>query len=831
MALTLDFQELPIPGVRFSVEFDSVHLNRAYLKAYGENLRQLHETKIRDSLEAGRTESWAQLLDGTFVAFFEPELEKLARRDALIRDATQMARVGGWEYDIETRQVRWSDEMFAIHEVGHDFEPTYQSSLDFYPTEAREHLEALVVSAIESGRDYDVELPMVTSKGAHIWIRTRGHPEFKDGKCIRLSGAYQEVTEERETRSQLADVLERFASAQESAAFGVWDYDPATGSLHWDEAMFSLYDVSRLTFRGQFQDWADCVHSDDIGRVSDSLQKAMEGDHEFDTEFRIIIRDGSIRWIKATAHITRGAEGQASRLVGFNYNITSIKRVEEQLRESYAELERTNVRLEELAAASQAASQAKSDFLANMSHEIRTPMNGVVGMTSLLMESDLTPRQRDSVDVIRKSADALLQLINDLLDFSKVEAGAVRLDKKDIDLRDAVDDLVEFLAIEAQRKQLTFTYTVDSQVPRLVSLDAGRLRQILINLVGNAVKYTQSGGVSLHLGSENEQLVFTVADTGRGVKASELESIFDPFTRGDDQGVVGGTGLGLAICRRLAELMQGEIRVESEEGVGSRFSLRLPLERVEDSHEHPQPLAGRRVAVTGGAGDDRDALQEALTFLGAEYLQDDPELELVFAGQTPRFPECKSVAVLSAAEGSRFKELQKQGFAGAVTYPFRSRPLEKILVNILSGRQGEQPSSKRLDQDKFHCRVLLAEDNEVNQKVATKMLSKLGAKFEVAADGQEALEALSRSHFDLVLMDLQMPRLDGLEATIALRSRRASAVNSNVPVVALTAHATDDHRKRCFESGMSDFLTKPLRLKDLRRVLREWLPPHLIVRQ
>jgi signal transduction histidine kinase/ActR/RegA family two-component response regulator len=641
-----------------------------------------------------------------------------------------------------------------------------------------------------------------------------------DGTFKRLpSGEYLMLL-----NPKVGELLERFAFAQEASAFGVWDYDPAAGTLHWDPAMFPLYDVDPAGFRGCFQDWADCVLPEDLAGAQVELERAMRGEEPFDTEFRIRHQDGSIRWIKATAHITRNEDGDPLRLVGFNYDITQIKRVDEELRASYSRLEQQNRQLEQLAASSQAASLAKSEFLANMSHEIRTPMNGVVGMASLLLETDLTPQQRDSLDVIRKSGDALLQLISDLLDFSRVEAGVVQLDNRMMDLRETVDDLVELMAIEAQRKGLHFSYTVDASVPLLVRLDVGRLRQILINLVGNAVKYTQEGRVSLHLRLRDELLTFTVSDTGFGIGEGELESIFSPFTRGDDRGVVGGTGLGLAICQRLATLMEGVVEVQSKLGVGSEFTLRLPFESVTDPLEYTWPLANRRLAMTGGDPVDRSSLNEALAFLRAEIVNDNPELELVFEGAKPVHPSARPVIILPACDVSGVRVWSQRGYLGPLTMPIRTGPLLESLRSWLCDST-EPPKSCQEKGRKFPCRVLLVEDNLVNQKVAQKMLEKLGASYDVAANGLLALERLACAHYDLVLMDLQMPEMDGFEATRHLRADPSfNCENSQVPVVALTAHATNDHRTRCFEAGLNEFLTKPLRLDDLRRVFQKWLP-------
>ena len=492
-----------------------------------------------------------------------------------------------------------------------------------------------------------------------------------------------------------------------------------------------------------------------------------------------------------------------------------------KLRDSYAKLEVTNRKLEELAFTSQAANKAKSDFLANMSHEIRTPMNGVVGMASLLLESELSPQQRDAVEIVRKSADALLQLINDLLDFSKVEAGAVELHSQWVDLREAVDDLVELLAIEAQRKGLHFYYVVDFDVPQQINTDAGRLRQILINLVGNAVKYTDQGYVDLHIRIEHGELVFAVSDTGRGIPEEHLETIFDPFTRSKNHEAVGGTGLGLAICRRLAELMSGRVEVESRENKGSIFTLKMP--RGESRLPKGTTLKNCRATLTGGLERDREALRNSLKFMGAEVVESEPDVELVFQGSVSQHQTPNRVLILPAGDAAAFREVKDLGYKGPITLPLRIRQLEEVLGTIAGSRTPE-PTASQEQRITFGCDVLVVEDNAVNQKVAGKLLESLGVTYDTAVNGRVALGMLERKSYDLVFMDLQMPEMDGYEATLRLRNDKVLKHNAAIPVVALTAHATEEHKMRSFDSGLSDFLTKPLRLGDLRRVLRKWLP-------
>jgi signal transduction histidine kinase/CheY-like chemotaxis protein len=822
LELNFDLESIPAPLALLDSQLQPLAVNRAYRSAFGPTMLDSHQRSLRENKREGpdQPEGVTRLPSGDVLVSFSPRMRELEQREQLSRQAMALSHVGAWRYMLEDESLQFSNELYQVFDLPRDWRVTPESISSLFEKEQLELLREECLSSIETGDDFELELAFQSPAGEKRWIRTIGRAEFVDGSCLALSGAVQDITVERATGESLAEMVERFAFAQSSADFGVWDYHPDSKNLHWDDALFPLYDVQPENFRGSFEDWADCVHPEDLAPAVEELEAAIRGEAEFDTQFRIILKDGSIRWIKATAHATLGEDGKAKRLVGFNYDITPTKMVEEELRASNLQLEENNQRLEELASSSLAASLAKSEFLANMSHEIRTPMNGVLGLTTVLLDTDLSPQQRDSVDIIRKSAEALLLLINDLLDFSKVESGIVKLDEQEVDIRDSVDDLVEFLALEAQRKGLEFYYRVDESVPPKVKLDPGRLRQILINLVGNAVKFTQQGFVGLRLDADDQYLHFIVRDTGPGIDAAEQSSIFEPFTQGNAPSSDGGTGLGLAICKRLAALMNGVLGLQSEPGQGTRFSLRIPLKEVQQASTEPGRVVSR-AAVTGGGARERGALTETLKFLGARVSDEQPDIELVFQGNEPVHQSAKRFLIVPACDASKSAKLSSEGFQGIVTRPFRRRPLEKLLTTDVDLTTSREHAAK--EGPLRHCRVLLVEDNKVNQEVAAKMLARIGCRHDTAVNGRDALGLLERRSYDLILMDLQMPTMDGFEATRRLKSEARFTRNAETPVVALTAHATPEHKSRCFDVGMSDYLTKPLRLKDLRDVFNKWL--------
>ena len=522
--------------------------------------------------------------------------------------------------------------------------------------------------------------------------------------------------------------------------------------------------------------------------------------------------------------------------------------------------------------AAEAASLAKSEFLANMSHEIRTPMNGVIGMSELLLETPLSSMQRDYAMTVRDSASALLTVINDILDFSKVEAGKLELETLDFDLRETIEDVARLLAIQAHAKGLEVTAHIDPDLPHFLKGDPGRLRQILLNLGGNAVKFTRHGEVSIDLKVLSADPLGTsvrceVRDTGIGIPTERMEALFKPFSQVDASTTrrFGGTGLGLSIVRRLIEMMGGTTGVTSRHGVGSTFwfEVRLPSsERTNDLRVNPPAsLRGQRIIVVDDNPTNRKVLMGQLTLCGTAPVcvsSADEALTIMrqAAGAHRPFeaalldfnmPECdgaklgrmivadpmlqstRLVLLTSSGErgdGKRFAEI---GFAGYLLKPVTQRDLMETLLLVFSSqaqawREGTQPI---VTQDALplsreaESRILLAEDNLVNQKVACRILEKLGYKVDVVDDGRAAVDAWASGRYNLILMDCQMPELDGYEATREIRRREAGGVR--IPIVALTAHAMKGADAECSAAGMDDYLTKPIDRAQLQSCLTRLL--------
>ncbi|NTS75285.1 PAS domain S-box protein [Catenovulum sp. SM1970] len=627
------------------------------------------------------------------------QLEAEKRRSQQVLETTgKMAKLGGWELDLANNELFWSEEVFHIHEVPLDYKPRVEQAINFYAPEVRDVITAAVEQGIANGLGWDVQLPFITAKGRHIWVRATGRAIYQDGAPIRLLGAFQDITD--------------------------------------------------------------------------------------------------------------------------------LKRAEEQAK---------------------AANKAKSEFLANMSHEIRTPMNGIIGMNDLLLKSELNDSQRHYATLLESSSKALLNLLNDILDLSKIEAGKMHLELIEFDLHKLVSELAETLSIRAHNKSLDFAFYIAPKVPTYIISDPHRLRQVLSNLLTNAIKFTEQGHIYLSVDVNQSQVTFNVLDTGIGIAKEKVEELFDKFTQADASTTrkYGGTGLGLTISKQLARLMGGDIQIDSEENIGSTFSLNIQFKPASNPEiQNPYfESSTDKVALLIKGKIHQQVTQQVLQNAGVScQLIDDLEqistnsshnLLIIDTELLPdelEHPALIQSPILLIGKSSPQKHDGFCHLAQMVSKPIKANELIKYVETSLN-QQGqtkldirtvevEEPVTTADSQPS----ILLVEDNFINQQVALIMLQNLGAKVITANNGQEALDIINNEElfFDAILMDCQMPVLDGYETTERIRQHNLPII-ANVPIIALTANAMQGDEDKCFAAGMNAYLTKPIVSEKLAKTLNRLL--------
>lgn len=1035
----------------------------------------------------------------------------LKRSRALLQQTQRIADVGGWQMDLDSGTLSWTDTVYDLLEVPPDFQPTVRSALNFYTPAYRSRAKAAIRAAINRGISFDIEVEITTGAGNFRWVRLIGEPKWEGERIVRIAGTVQDITERKEAEEALneeRDLLDRimatsvaaiavvdtagqvvFANERAEEVLGlkrsrvegrpyrelVWHVTDAAGrALDPDELPFRQvlktgkvifgieHAIQRIDGERRYLSINGAPLTDEQGRVvrvvlsiedvterrrakealsvSERTYRALferasvpilvfrpedevildanstacriyQRDHDAlvgcslkdltadvdrgESEIRHILDRGTSRNFETVHYRADGKrlhllvscsaflyDGQEAILC-FARDVTDRKKAEAARRESeerYRQLvetspdaiavhdgervifvnsaaqqlfraasadeligrstidfvapearERAAERIEtaltrdvrlpvteyrlqrvdgsyfdaEVRTASikyggqsavqivvrditdrkkaeaalkrakqeaETAAQAKADFLANMSHEIRTPMNGVIGMTSLLLDTDLDAEQREYAETIRTSGNTLLTLINDVLDFSKVEAGELELEGQPFSIEQCVEEAIALVASKASEKRLELVYWVDEAVPDRVLGDVTRVRQVLLNLLSNAVKFTEEGHIIVRVHPPDDaglapgdtfSLTFSVEDTGIGISEDRQEHLFESFAQADTSTTrkYGGTGLGLAISKRLTELMGGTIAVESEVGVGSTFtfSFEAGVATVEAAPDAAMDLSGYRALIVDDHDANREVMVRYVTRWGLEadatadgeaalthYRDGTYDVVLLDFGLARtnglalarRLREADEalgrasapvVLLTMLGENARSRaNMTAPNLAYRMTKPIRPGGLHRRLVGILKHdtntalEAGAKESMFEGELAEAHpLRILLAEDNVVNQKVARRLLRQLGYRADVVANGIEAVEAAQRQPYDLVLMDVQMPEMDGLEAT---RRIRADEDGVQPRIVAMTAAAMQDDQQECLEAGMDDYLAKPVEVKDLIGVLKETTP-------
>ncbi|MDR1576739.1 MAG: PAS domain-containing protein [Deltaproteobacteria bacterium] len=660
----------------------------------------------------------------------------------------EAGELGTWDWELQTGQVLYNQRWAKI--IGYELSeisPTvsawenamFPEDLDRANKAVEDHCRGLTPS-------YECEFRLRHKNGSTVWAQDRGrvveYDEF--GQVKRLIGVMIDVSKQKMIEKSLAENNDQLELIFKAARIGAWDWDITTGAIKFNDVYLDMLGYKPEEIKGTIEEWESFVHPDELDSTNAALEKVLSGREDmYAAEIRMRHKDGHYVWTYDFGRVaTRNDQGEPLRMIGGHFDFDDRKKMEKDFF-AMQEQEREMKLARDLA---EESTRAKSEFLANMSHEIRTPMNAIIGLNHLALETDLDEQQQDYIKRADMAARTLLRIINDILDFSKIEAGKLAMEETAFRLVDTLNTVIDILEVKAVEKGLAFNLNLASDVPDRFLGDPGRLGQILSNLVSNAIKFTSRGSitvdVSLKTGppkaaaSSNSQanreanaeavVFFQVIDTGIGLSQEQIQGLFAPFTQADTSITrkYGGTGLGLTICKRLVEMMGGEIWCESVVGQGSHFNFTARLKL--------NPKA--------------DLAQEKSSPMGN---------------------------------------------------------ISELLQNIRGAK------------------ILLAEDNEVNQLVASRILAKAGLVVKIANNGLEAVNMARAETFDLVLMDIQMPEMDGLTATRAIR---ALPGYQRIPIVAMTAHAMSGDRELSLAAGMNDHISKPINILELYKALVKWAP-------
>jgi PAS domain S-box-containing protein len=794
---------------------------------------------------------------------------RLQQQTQMLRDvekrlerASLSSSEGHWEKDLVHGRMWFSSSYHALlgYEDGELDTTSAQVEALVHPEDIGRGRESLL-HHVERSEPFDVTLRLRMKSGEYRWFRHRGMAERDEqGLAVLVAGSIQDAHEQKLAEDALQLTQQRLERAINGTQDGLWEMDADGSSWHSPRVAELLgYEISELPTGANFL--KQCLHPDDAHAVANATRLHFQQRQPYDVEIRLRTRFGEYRWYRARATAERDRQGRPLRLSGSLQDVTEARSAREAL-----------LRATE---AAESANRAKSEFLANVSHEIRTPMNGIIGMTGLLLEGPLNRTQRDYAETIRSSADSLLIVINDILDFSKIEAGKLDIEALELDLRNTVEEAAVMLAFQAAAKNLELVVHIHPDVPDRVVGDPQRIRQCLLNLISNAIKFTREGEIVIEVRSaalKGAQLAtrFEVRDTGIGIAAGTLQNLFQPFVQADSSTTrhFGGTGLGLSIVRRLVQMMGGDVGAQSELNQGSRFWFTLPLSATDSQALRAPALVltrvGRRVLVVDDNETNRRVIAgqlmhagfevslaaggiEAMSLLHAAAVDGQP-FEVVLAdhrmhdmdGATlgerinadAQLSQARLVMLTSVDGHGDIHRFAALGFAAYLTKPIRARELLECLDRVLAhdAKQWHMQSQPIVTRntlsahipEAYRGAVLLVEDNAVNQKVAVRFLERMGCTVRVADNGVEAVRACEETTFDLILMDLQMPVMDGLTATLRIRERETGDGRPHAPIVALTANAMASQLERCMEAGMDAFLTKPLEVPRLHEILTKF---------
>jgi PAS domain S-box-containing protein len=784
---------------------------------------------------------------------------RLKVSDERLRLALDSTQIGIFEWSVAAGHVYYSPGLWAMLGYDHGRMPSTVDAWQalIHPDDLPMYRRRIEAQLDGAAAFIDPEYRVRARTGEWRWVysRSKSVTTAADGRPVRIVGTVQDITARREAELALR---ESQAEARKLSLVAAKTDNPVLitapdGNIEWaNEAFCRVMEYSLEEVVGK-NPAHFMVGPETNQRTVSDIRAALEHGEGISTDVVNYSKSGHKFHLHVEIQPVRSATGELENFIAVETDITARVETEHQLRRAKAEADD--------------ASRAKSEFLASMSHEIRTPMNGVIGMTSLLMETLLTPEQRDYVNTIRTSGEALLTIINDILDFSKIESGKMELEHAPFDLSVCLEEALDLFALQAAAKKLEIGYAIAPDVPAWIVGDVTRLRQVLVNLANNAVKFTPGGSISVQVrraarsanaaaDTKALELDFVVSDTGIGIPPERLDRLFKAFSQVDSSTTrkYGGTGLGLAICQRLTQLMGGDIRVESTVGQGSSFSFTIHTEAAAGAIEPawsivPEPLRAGTVLCI----EDNPVTQTRLRTIfekidvrcvvapdapsalaAAASLPQPPAMVVVDGGDIEGAVPLEALAPLMCPRLILFPfgQTAPVGAAGgpplaSVSKPIRTVAFLQAITALFQAPIADRLSiAKRTDRligEEIPLEVLLAEDNPVNQKVALRFLERLGYRADAVANGLEAVTAIANRRYDLVLMDLQMPEMDGFEATRQIRTRIPA--DRQPKIVALTANAMQGDRELCVAAGMDDYISKPVKMHEIAGAIRRHFSP------
>ncbi|MDR1657868.1 MAG: response regulator [Deltaproteobacteria bacterium] len=800
-------------------------------------------------------------------------LVKEQKRLSAVMDA---ANVGFFDCDVETMAVEYSPNCAQI--LGRPMSDLGRTVVErdnlVLPADRGLTHRGILDHCSGHTPYYESVIRMLHHDGSIVWVLDRGQVTEWDeqGRPHRLLGVMLNVTKQKLIEQDLADRKDQMELFFKAASFGAWDLDFVSNRLEYNDIFLDMLGYQRGELEPTLAAWYELLHPEDRQKFEESAYKTRNGlVPMLSVEVRVRRKDGSYLWTYDVGRVVaRDENGVPTRMLGGNFDFTERKKMEEQVRQ-LAEQERQALLAKALA---EESARAKSEFLANMSHEIRTPMNAIQGLTHLVLQSELNDQQYEYLQRINGATRSLLRIINDILDFSKIEAGKLEIEKADFNLKTLVNNSISLQVPQADAKGLVINCTFDSGVPLYLSGDQVRIGQIINNLLSNAVKFTEKGAVDLKVQAkeitpQQVRLLISVKDSGIGMTSEQKSVLFNAFSQADTSITrrYGGTGLGLTISKRLSELMGGSIWCESEPGQGSRFSFEILVDLAEAPLDDGEGFDPEEVSFKGLKAVVIDDNITALEIIHEALVRENLEVSSFSSGQAAlkalsesekgpdllfvdwKMPDMdgletikqlqnddvlsKSSVIIMVTAYDRYEVLgsaKELGVSRVLTKPITNSHLHDLLMELFGTRVAVQSKSKSKRRSQVSdremvkgvagARILLVEDNDVNQLVASKILSNAGFVVTVAADGQKAVEAVQKETFDLVLMDVQMPVMDGLTATRVIRGMGFK----DVPIVAMTAHAMSNDKLQSLQAGMNDHVNKPINVVELFQTMVKWIP-------